>query len=81
MKAKLTTAIFALVLLLMFTMTGCFLIPFAGEGSLMIQFPSARGMVPLIVWDTDLDMEITYYTISGSGPLEESFSEENFTRV
>jgi plastocyanin len=79
MKAKLPTAILALVLLLMFAVTGCFLIPFAGEGSLMIQFPSARSMDPDIVWDTDLDMEIASYTISGSGPLEESFSEEGVT--
>jgi uncharacterized repeat protein (TIGR02543 family) len=78
MKAKLPITILALVLLLMFAVTGCFLIPDAGEGSLGIQFPSARDMAQNIVWDTDLDMEIASYTISGSGPLEESFSVENF---
>ena len=79
MKKNSLFVVFALVVLLALVGTGCPLVSDLGEGSLLIQFPSARGGLPSIVWDTDLDMDMVSYTISGSGPLEETFIEEDFT--
>ncbi len=79
MKKNSLFVVFTLVVLLALVGTGCPLVSDLGEGSLLIQFPAARGGQPSIVWDTDLDMDMVSYTISGSGPLEETFIEEDFT--